>query len=171
MDEEASFEAHALEQAIRMRSSLSLKVPGGHPYLQGGCARTLGSYSPTGNAENSPQRAGLSSSGDKKVGLGSAAARSRTRHHTCSVIRRPHAHTANNSVTVVCKEIGADPARLFDVEGLEGSVTEKRTCQVFVPAAIPAAGAILRKRKTAIVRCRCGARYQDALKCIRDVPV
>ena len=116
--------------------------------------RTLGSYSPM------TRRIALSSrlvqSGDKEsiweVLLHEIA-------HAVTHHRHPGSRAHGKEFHSVCKEIGANPARFFDVEGLSG-LSKKREPVRYSYQCRACGKEILRKRKTAIVRCRCGARYR-----------
>ena len=67
--------------------------------------------------------------------------------------RRPLPH--GKQYREVCAEIGANPRAVMDIEGLSPvePVRYSYRCN-------SCGRRILRKRKTAIVRCKCGARYR-----------
>lgn len=146
--EESSFEV-ALEKAVeefapelglsRIRISKRMK-------------RTLGSYSPSKREIALSNR--LVQSGDKEsireVLLHEIA-------HAVTHYRHPRSRPHGKEFRDVCKEIGANPARFIDVEGLSNKsepIKYSYRCN-------SCGRRILRKRKTAIVRCRCGARYRE----------
>ena len=56
----------------------------------------------------------------------------------------------------VCAEIGADPKATMDIEGLQAEEPVRYSFRCN-----SCGRRILRKRKTAVIRCECGARYQE----------
>ena len=113
--------------------------------------RTLGSYSPLTRRIALSGR--LVQSGDNQ------SIREVLMHeiaHALTHHRHPGSSAHGKEFHSVCKEIGANPARFFDVEGLSPKSEPVR----YSYRCDSCGRQILRKRVTPIIRCRCGARYR-----------